>query len=96
MRNYHRARVDDNQKTIVKYLRLHGWYILHTHPLKNACDLICVKNGLTIAVEIKDGAKTPSQRALSPGEAEFRDEWLAAGGRWELIESENDVNKKMT
>ena len=48
------------------------------------------KGGVTVAIEIKDGSKPPSQRKLSLGEDKFRSEWL---GRWELVESIDDVIK---
>jgi hypothetical protein len=48
------------------------------------------KGGETIAVEIKDGSKPPSARKLSKGEQDFKDNWL---GRWELVESIDDVIK---
>jgi len=48
------------------------------------------KGGVTVAIEIKDGSKPPSQRKLSSGESKFKSEWL---GRWELVESIDDVIK---
>ena len=58
--------------------------------LKNCCDIMVSKGGETIAVEIKDGNKPPRARKLSKGEQEFKDNWL---GRWELVESIDDVIK---
>jgi hypothetical protein len=85
MRN---ARVDDNQPEIVKEFRRLGWYVLIISQLKNCCDIMVSKGGVTIAIEIKDGSKPPSARKLSKGEQEFKDDWL---GRWELVESIDDV-----
>jgi hypothetical protein len=82
------ARVDDNQPAIVAAFRKLGWSVLIISQLKNCCDIIVAKGGVTIAVEIKDGDKPPSARKLSEGEQGFKDNWL---GRWELIESINDV-----
>ena len=82
------ARTDDNQQEIVKAFRALGWYVLIISQLKNCCDIIVCKNGRTIAVEIKDGSKTLSQRKLTTGEQEFRDAWQ---GEYALIESVEDV-----
>lgn len=82
------ARVDDNQPAVVRKFRSLGWYVLIVSQLKNCCDIIVSKSGLTIAIEIKDGKKPPSARKLSNGEQEFKDEWL---GEWRLVENDNDV-----
>lgn len=76
------ARVDDNQKEIVKTLRKLGWYVLIISQLKNCCDLIVSKNGRTVAVEVKDGSKPKSQQKLSEGEIKFKNEWQ---GEYALI-----------
>ena len=82
------AKIDVNQPAIVAAFRRLGWSVLIISQLKKCCDIIVAKGGVTIAVEIKDGDKKPSARKLSEGEKDFRDNWL---GRWELIESINDV-----
>ena len=82
------ARVDDNQPEIVKAFRSLGWTVLIISQLKNCCDIIVSKNGRTIAVEIKDGSKPPSQQKLSEGELKFEREWQ---GEYALIKCVNDV-----
>ena len=82
------ARVDRNQPEIVKLFRKLGWYVLIISQLKNCCDIIVSKNGRTIAIEIKDGEKTPSQQKLSAGELKFKDEWQ---GEYMLINCVDDV-----
>ena len=82
------AKVDANQSEIVKAFRSLGWYVLIISQLKNCCDIIVSKNGRTIAIEIKDGSKSPSQRKLSEGELKFKNEWQ---GEYLLIESIDDV-----
>ena len=82
------AKVDANQAEIVKTFRALGWYVLIISQLKNCCDIIVSKNGRTIAVEIKDGSKPPSQRKLSTGELKFKNEWQ---GEYLLVESIDDV-----
>ena len=82
------ARVDENQPEIVKVFRGLGWTVLIISQLKNCCDIIVSKNGRTVAVEIKDGKKTPSQQKLSKGEIEFRDSWQ---GEYKLVNCVDDV-----
>mgnify|MGYP003655012706 FL=1 len=84
------ARTDDNQPEVVACFRRLGWYVLIISQLKNCCDIMVSKSGETIAIEIKDGSKPPSARKLSEGEQKFKDNWL---GRWELVESVDDVIK---
>ena len=82
------ARTDDNQKEIVALFRKLGWHVLIVSQLKNCCDIIASKNGRTVAIEIKDGKKKPSDRKLTEGELKFKNEWQ---GEYALIESEQDV-----
>lgn len=76
------AKVDDNQKEIVATLRKTGWTVLIISQLKNCCDLIASKNGRTVAIEVKDGKKPPSQQKLSEGEIKFKESWQ---GEYALI-----------
>ena len=82
------ARTDDNQADVVKLFRQLGWYVLIISQLKNCCDIMVSKGNVTIAIEIKDGEKTPSQRKLSTGELKFKSEWL---GLYELVICNDDV-----
>jgi len=82
------ARVDANQPEIVKAFRKLGWSVLIISQLKNCFDILVSKNGRTVAVEIKDGSKPPSQRKLTQGEQKFKDEWQ---GDYRVIESVCDV-----
>jgi len=82
------AKVDANQPEIVKTFRDLGWYVLIISQLKNCCDIMVSKNGRTIAVEIKDGNKPPSQQKLSEGELKFKSQWL---GEYALINCVQDV-----
>lgn len=84
------ARKDANHTEIVAAFRKLQWYVFDVSQLKNCCDLMCSKNGFTAAVEVKDGDKPPSQRKLTKGEQEFKDNWK---GEWRLIESVDDVIK---
>ena len=92
-RDFHRSRVDKNQADIVACFRKLGWYVKHVHDVKAMCDIMILKHGRVVAVEIKDGRKPPSKRKLSPGEEQFRDAWVINGGEWWLVETLDDVLK---
>ena len=82
------ARKDNNHTTIVKAFRKLGWSVLDTAQLKNCVDLIVAKAGYTVAVEVKDGAKPPSARKLTPGELKFKQSW---NGPYFLVLDVGDV-----
>lgn len=82
------AKVDANQPEIVKAFRDLGWYVLIISQLKNCCDIIVSKKGRTIAVEIKDGSKPPSQQKLSEGEVKFKNEWQ---GEYMIVNCVEDI-----
>jgi len=82
------ARCDANQPEIVKAFRDLGWYVLIISQLKNCCDIIVSKKGRTIAVEIKDGSKPPSQQKLSTGELKFKNEWQ---GEYMIVNCVEDI-----
>ena len=84
------AKTDANQAEIVKTFRGLGWYVLIISQLKNCCDLIISKNGRVVAIEVKDGAKPPSQRKLSEGEKQFKEDWQ---GEYSIVESVDDAIK---
>lgn len=67
---YRIAKVDDNQPQIVKALRDHGVFVQPIHTIgKGVPDLLCAYRGLWYVLEVKDGAKRPSARKLTPDEA---------------------------
>jgi len=71
-----KARVDANQKEIVKKLRELEISVLHTHQLgKGAPDLILGYRNENFLIELKDGNKTKSQQKLTPDEVEFQSKW---------------------
>lgn len=82
------ARTDANHKDIVKCFRSLGWSVLDVSQLKKCCDLFVSKIKVTVAVEVKDGSKPPSQRKLSDGEIDFMEAWQ---GEHRIILSEDDV-----
>lgn len=63
------ARTDGNHAAIVEALRASGWYVHDTSRLGHGFpDLVVARNGQLRLVEIKDGAKPPSKRTLTPEE----------------------------
>lgn len=83
------ARVDANHPAIKAEFIALGYSVLDVSQLKNCCDLIVSKRLETVAVEVKDGSKSPSKRKLTDGEADFKNSWL---GRYSIIESVADVH----
>ena len=80
-----KARVDANQKEIVKQLRDLGVSVLHTHQLgRSAPDLILGYRNENFMIELKDGNKTKSQQKLTPDEIKFQCEW---GGNYAVCNS---------
>ena len=61
------AKVDGNQREIVKALRGAGAYVESFGPV----DLLVAYGGLWHVLEIKDGTKPPSQRQLTKREIQW-------------------------
>jgi hypothetical protein len=70
------ARVDANHKDIADAFRKMGCSFLSLAPLgKGAPDAAIGYGGLTVLVEIKDGAKPKSAQKLTPDQKAFWDTW---------------------
>lgn len=70
------ARVDANQADIVKALRKIGATVQHLHTLGKGCpDILVGVSGQNLLLELKDSAKPPSARKLTPDEEKFHAEW---------------------
>jgi Holliday junction resolvase len=70
------ARVDANQKDVVRRFKDHGCSVTLLHRVGEGCpDLLVGLNGQTVLVEVKDGAKTPSQQAKTPAQVRWWQEW---------------------
>lgn len=82
------ARKDANHEQIVKLFKKLGWSVLDIAQLKNCCDIFVSKKQITIAIEIKDGEKPPSQRKLTDGEIKFKNEWK---GLYQIVICDDDV-----
>lgn len=83
------ARVDTNQAEIVAAFRRLGCSVLSLASLgRGAPDLAVGYGGLTMLVEVKDGARAPSERQLTPAQRAFRDDWK---GGVRLVQDFEDV-----
>jgi len=69
------ARVDSNQKELVKQIRGLNYSVLIVSQLKNCFDILVGAKGKNYAFEIKDPEKPPSKRRLTEGEQRFFDNW---------------------
>lgn len=70
------ARVDDNQKAVVKFLRDHGVTVAVTSGMgKGFPDLVCGYKGRNILLELKDGNKQLSAQALTPEQRIWHFDW---------------------
>lgn len=98
LKMFRNAKKDDNHNEVVLLFNKLGWVDLDISQLKRACDVFickpCGKFLVTIAVEIKDGKKPPSQRKLTTGEQEFKDRWRGYYEKVETLEDVVAVNKK--
>lgn len=74
------ARVDENQKEIIKAFRKLGCAVLPLHQIGKGCpDLLITKGGAkAVLVEIKNGAKPASARALTTDQVKFHASWLGS------------------
>lgn len=82
------AKVDDNQKAIVKVLRQMGCSVQHLHSVGAGCpDLLVGYKGLfNILLEIKDGTNAPSKQKLTPDQVIWHRDWR---GQVEVVNSED-------
>lgn len=72
-------RVDSNHSEIVKGLRAIGATVRSTATVGQGFpDLAVGYHGATFLLEIKDGAKSPSRRTLTPDEQKFHLTWRGA------------------
>lgn len=85
------ARKDANHDEIVRFLRDCGATVQTLHQVGNGTpDLLVGWRGVNLLVEVKDGAKPPSKRRLTPDE----DQWhIAWDGQVAIVESTDDVWK---
>lgn len=82
------ARIDENQQSIVKALRMiPGVSIRITSMVGDGfVDLICGYKKNNFLIELKDGKKIPSKRKLTEEEEKFHKEWKGQIGVAENLE----------
>ncbi len=69
-------KVDANQKRVTAELRKRGFSVALTHTLGGGRpDFTVGRWGVSVDVELKDPAKPPSQRKLTPAEAKWHGAW---------------------
>lgn len=70
------AKVDANQTEIVAALRQCGATVQPLHTVGNGCpDLLVGYQGVTLLMEVKDGNKPPSARALTEDQIRWHGSW---------------------
>ena len=73
------AKVDANHQAIVACFKACGARVLSLAGLGDGVpDLLVEKGGRLILVEVKDGAKPPSARKLTPDQEKWHAEWSGA------------------
>ena len=82
------ARRDANEGKIVAALQACGAYVKKIND-EGAFDLLVFYRGWTLLLEVKDGDKPPSARALTPAEQKFHDEW--PGQNLFIVTSEHEA-----
>lgn len=85
------ARKDANHNELVNLAEAIGMSVLETHQLPGALDLVVGAYGVDRRVEIKDGSKPPSRRALTAEESEEFARWK--GHKPDVWETEWDVHQ---
>lgn len=73
------AKVDANQSELVKVLRQLGVSVEITSAAHDGFpDLVLGYQGVTVLAEVKDGAKVPSARKLTPAQVIVHDRFIGA------------------
>jgi hypothetical protein len=86
------ARRDANERRVIDALRACGAYVKQIND-EGAFDLLVFYRGPTrehtLLLEVKDGDKPPSARALTPAESKFHAEW--PGKNLHIVNSEHEA-----
>ena len=70
-------RRDRNHQEVLQHLKAKGWAVTDLADLGNGVgDLLVSRQGFAAIVEVKDGAKPPSARKLTPKELAFARNYL--------------------
>jgi phosphopantothenoylcysteine synthetase/decarboxylase len=80
-----RPRLDANQHAIVSALQQAGASVTSLAAVGNGCpDILVGIRKVTTVMEVKDGAKPPSKKCLTPEEKKWHDAW---NGSKHIVES---------
>ena len=82
------ARRDANERRVIDALKACGAYVKQINDA-GTFDLLVYYRGYTLLLEVKDGDKSPSARALTPAEAKFHAEW--PGQNLHIVNSEHEA-----
>lgn len=83
-----KAARDRNETEIVKGLRARGCLVQPLMQGNGVPDLlVCAPGGAVILLEVKDPAKVPSARKLTPEQVEWHSAWLAHGAPLHVVET---------
>ena len=87
-------RVDKNQQEIVKALIAIGCTVADTSRSGEGFpDLVVGYRGQNYLIEIKDGNKSPSRRALTPAQETFHNNWR---GRVVIVKNADEAIQEVT
>lgn len=91
------AKIDANQPAIVKALRAIGCDVMVLSAVGDGCPDLLVTAPIfprrTMLIEIKDGAKPPSERGLTMDQVEFHREWR---GEIHVVKSVDEATAVVT
>lgn len=83
------CRVDRNQSEIAAALRKVGCTVAFTHMVGDGFpDLVVGRYSMNFLLEVKDGTKPHSRRALTEDEKKFHNEWR---GEVDIVYSVDDA-----
>jgi hypothetical protein len=86
--------VDANHAEIVRALLGIGCSVLDLSRVgQGAPDLLVALAGRNLLLEVKDGAKAPSERRLTVAQVEFRAKWR---GQWACVTSVDEAIEVVT
>ena len=89
-----KAKRDDNHADVVRALRQLGCTVQDLASVGDGCpDILVGFRGRNLCLEIKDGAKPPSARKLTPEQVVWHHEWR---GQVVIVESAEQAVRVVT
>lgn len=87
----HAVRRDENHAEVVAAARKMGAKVTDVATVKKFCDILVGYKGCLLIVEIKNGKLPASQRKLTPGELECKNDYEAVGVPYYVINSTDEM-----